>query len=129
MGKLLWPYPLVFIYPRWVIDMSVGWQYLFPAAALLAGLVLVWLHKRFGRGLPAAAGIFAVSLAPASGFFDVYPMRFSFVADHFVYHASLAFIAAVIGLSAALIGRAGRGGRIAGFVLVPAVLFALGAAT
>ncbi len=39
-GKLLWPWPLVFIYPRWHIDDTVAWQYLFPAAALALVLAL-----------------------------------------------------------------------------------------
>ena len=34
---------------------------------------------------------------PALGFFDVYPMRYSFVADHFQYLASIGVIAIVIG--------------------------------
>jgi tetratricopeptide (TPR) repeat protein len=35
---------------------------------------------------------FAGTLVPALGFFDVYPMRFSFVADHFQYLASAGLI-------------------------------------
>ncbi|HSW44580.1 MAG TPA: O-GlcNAc transferase, partial [Phycisphaerae bacterium] len=34
VGKLVWPVDLTFIYPRWRIDASVWWQYLYPAAAL-----------------------------------------------------------------------------------------------
>jgi protein O-mannosyl-transferase len=92
-GKLVWPHPLVFFYPRWTIDAHLGWQYLYPAAALavIAGL---WLARaRLGRGPLAAVLIFAGVLAPALGFFDVFPFRFSFVADHFQYHASVALIA------------------------------------
>ena len=40
-----------------------------------------------------AAVVFAVTLAPALGFVDVYPMRYSFVADHFQYHAAIAPLA------------------------------------
>ena len=36
---------------------------------------------------------FAGTLVPALGFFDVYPMRFSFVADHFQYLASAGLLA------------------------------------
>ena len=32
---------------------------------------------------------FAGTLFPALGFFNIYPFRFSFVADHFQYHASI----------------------------------------
>ena len=41
----------------------------------------------------AAVLIFAGVLTPALGFFDVYPFRFSFVADHFQYHAGIALLA------------------------------------
>jgi tetratricopeptide (TPR) repeat protein len=92
-GKLVWPHPLVFFYPRWTIDSSALWQYLYPAAAV-AVIVALWLARnRVGRGPLAAVLIFAGVLAPALGFFDVYPFIFSFVADHFQYHASVALVA------------------------------------
>src|SRR5207244_1762849 len=46
--------------------------------------------------LPAAGGAraaYVLTLAPALGFVNVYPMRYSFVADHFQYLASLPLIA------------------------------------
>lgn len=92
IGKLVWPSPLVFIYPRWTVDASVAWQWLFPLAglALLAGLLL-W--RRRSRGPLAAALLFAGSLFPVLGFFNVFPFLFSYVADHFQYLASLAVFA------------------------------------
>ena len=48
-GKLLWPQPLVFLYPRWEIDPSAWWQYLFPAAALALPVVLWLARGRIGR--------------------------------------------------------------------------------
>ena len=39
--------------------------------------------------------LFGVTLAPALGFVNVYPFKFSFVADHFQYLASIAVIALV----------------------------------
>ncbi len=99
-GKLVWPHPLVFLYPRWQIDTAVWWQHLFPVAALavLAGLWL--LRRRLGRGPAAAVMLFAGTLFPALGFIAVYPMRFSFVADHFQYLASIGLI--VLGVSLAV---------------------------
>ena len=92
-GKLAWPYPIIFFYPRWEIDARAPWQYLFPAAAV-AVIVALWLvRRRIGRGPLAAALIFAGVLAPALGFFNVYPFRYSFVADHFQYHACIALVA------------------------------------
>jgi len=89
LGKLAWPQPLTFTYPRWHIDSSVWWQYLYPAAAL-ALLACFWLlRRRFGPGPLVVALFFGGTLLPALGFIDVYPMRFSFVADHFQYLASI----------------------------------------
>ncbi len=92
-GKLFFPYPLIFFYHRWTIDPAVWWQYLFPLAAV-GVLVALWLARgRIGRGPLAAALIFGGVLLPALGYFNVYPFRFSFVADHFQYHASIALLA------------------------------------
>jgi len=83
MGKLVWPHPLIFIYSRWEIDARVWWQYLFPAAALALLAGLWFLRTRIGRGPFATALCFAAILGPALGFFDIYPFRYSYVADHF----------------------------------------------
>jgi tetratricopeptide (TPR) repeat protein len=59
---------------------------------------------------------------PALGFFDVYPMRYSFVADHFQYLASAVLIAlaASVGASALRSLAPGQGwpGRVAGGVVL-----------
>jgi tetratricopeptide (TPR) repeat protein len=91
-GKLLWPHPLIFSYPRWTID-AVHWQqYLFPLG--LFGLVgLLWfLRDKIGRGPLTAVLFFVGTLFPALCFFNIYPMLYSFVADHFQYAASLGLI-------------------------------------
>lgn len=93
--KLAWPYPLIFNYPRWSIDAKIWWQYLFPSAALALIGILWVLRQRIGRGPVTAILFFCGTLLPALGFFAVYPMVFSFVADHFQYHASLGLIALV----------------------------------
>jgi protein O-mannosyl-transferase len=91
--KLLWPVDLVFIYPRWHIDATAVWQYLFPAAFLLAA-VLFWQLRNRSRAPLAVLLYFTITLFPALGFFNVYPFRYSFVADHFQYLASIGPIAA-----------------------------------
>lgn len=111
LGKLLWPSPLVFIYPRWRIDAAASWQYLFPAAALAAVLVLWALRRRVGLGPLIAFLFFVGTLGPALGFVDVFPMRYSFVADHFQYLASLGPLALVAGLGSAAAARLTQGGR------------------
>lgn len=88
--KLVWPVELTFIYSRWTVDQSVGWQYLFPAAVLITVIALGLLAWRRGvRGPLAAFLFFAGTLFPALGFVNVYPFRYSYVADHFQYLASI----------------------------------------
>ena len=105
LGKLVWPAPLVFNYPRWRIDAGVWWQYVFPLGAAAAGTALFAARRRIGTAPLVAALFFAVTLLPALGFVDVFPMRYSFVADHFQYLASIGPIA----LAAALGTVATRG--------------------
>jgi tetratricopeptide (TPR) repeat protein len=109
-GKLLWPYPLIFSYPRWEIDAGQAWQWLFPIGVLASLLLLYLARGRWGRGPLVAVLFFVGTLFPALGFIDVYPMVFSFVADHFQYLASLGIIALVI-LGGAVWLRAHRSWR------------------
>ena len=104
LGKLLWPSGFVFIYPRWSIDAKAGWMCAYPVAALglLGAAWILWRFRRSARGPLAAALFFGGSLFPVLGFLNVYPFRFSFVADHFQYLASLGFFALVAGGAAAL---------------------------
>ncbi|MGB7159556.1 MAG: tetratricopeptide repeat protein, partial [Tepidisphaeraceae bacterium] len=90
--KLIWPHPLIFMYERWWIDPARLWQFAFPLAA--AGVVVsLWmLRHRLGRGPLVAALFFGGTLFPALGFVNVLPMRYSFVADHFQYLASLGLL-------------------------------------
>jgi tetratricopeptide (TPR) repeat protein len=88
LGKLYWPENLIFIYPRWNIDQTIWWQYLFPASAL-ALLAALWRLSRRYRGPLAAFLFYAVTLFPALGFFNVYSFRYSFAANHFLYLAGI----------------------------------------
>lgn len=113
LGKLIWPADLMFVYPRWTVDSSLWWQWLFVAAGLGLLAVLGWWCRR-ARGPLAAVLIFGGSLFPVLGFFNVYPFVFSYVADHFQYLASLAIFA----LTGAGFARLPRGAMLtAGFGL------------
>jgi Flp pilus assembly protein TadD len=104
-GKLIWPANLTFIYPRWQLDAADWRQYLFPAAAIIVVFALWAARHRLGRGPVTAVLIFVVTLMPALGFLDVYPMRYSFVADHFQYLAGTALIALAVAGASLLLGR------------------------
>jgi len=92
LGKLFWPADLVFIYPRWEIDQAGLWQYGYPAGVLLL-VAAAWAWRARSRAPLAALLAFIGTLFPALGFVDVYPFRFSYVADHFQYLASVPIIA------------------------------------
>ena len=123
LGKLFWPADLIFIYPRWTVDASQAWQWLFPlgALALLAGL---WLGRQ--RGAVAGLLFFAGTLFPALGFINVYPFTFSFVADHFQYLACAGILTLV---SAGFMSLAPRIPVWSGRLLVALLLAALGILT
>jgi len=89
LGKLAWPHPLIFVYPRWEIDAK-AWANDVPVVAIVGVLVgLGWFRDGPLRPVFFALTYFVVSLFPVLGFFDVYYFRFSFVADHFQYLASM----------------------------------------
>jgi Flp pilus assembly protein TadD len=125
-GKLAWPRDLTFIYPRWTVDAGALWQYAFPVTALAAILILWAARSRLGRGPLVAVLCFAGTLVPALGFFDVYPMRFSFVADHFQYLASAALLVLAGAVAAHMFQRICSPGAWTGPALGGAVLLILG---
>jgi tetratricopeptide (TPR) repeat protein len=106
VGKVLWPTDLTFLYPKWSLDGGSALQYLPVVAAAIVILALGLLHRKLGRGPVVAAGAFVVCLMPALGFFDQAPMRFTFVADHYAYLATLPLIALVVSAGARALGRA-----------------------
>jgi Flp pilus assembly protein TadD len=128
-GKLLWPHPLVFIYPRWRIDAADWAQYLPPAVVLAGFAALVFLAFRRRRHAPlAVALIYTGTLLPAAGIVDVYPFIYSYVADHFQYHAATALIAGI----AAVLAMAARRtvcSRASAAIAAAAFLLALGVLT
>jgi tetratricopeptide (TPR) repeat protein len=89
LGKLLWPHPLIFFYPRWQLDPKSPMQVATVALTLLLFATLWALRHRIGRGALTGFLFFAGTLVPALGFFNVYYFLFSYVADHFLYVASL----------------------------------------
>ena len=92
LAKLLWPQPLIFIYPRWAPDATYWASYL-PALAAAVAFILLWYYRRRLRPFFFAGAYFGVSLFPVLGFFNVYFFRYSFVGDHFQYLASMGALA------------------------------------
>lgn len=112
LATLVWPARLSFNYPRWHVDASDPLQWLYPAAAV-AAFLLTWRLRRRTRAPFAAFAFFAVTLAPALGFVNVFPFRYSFVADHFQYLACCGIFAFTGGaLAAAFAFRRGTATRV-----------------
>ncbi len=87
LGKLAWPHPLTFIYPRWA--PSAAPLAFLPFAAAAAGLAVLWWRRDRWRPAFVAAVFFLALLFPVLDFFAVYFFRYSFVGDHFQYLASM----------------------------------------
>jgi tetratricopeptide (TPR) repeat protein len=98
--KAIVPYPQAFFYERWdpktELDPSLLFNY-WPVAlcAFLAATVVV-LGVVVHRGVFIAASYFVITIFPALGLVDLWPMRYSFVADHFEYLAMLGILALAV---------------------------------
>ncbi|HMD61945.1 MAG TPA: tetratricopeptide repeat protein, partial [Opitutaceae bacterium] len=91
IGKLFWPKDLAFIYPRWRV--ASDWTWSLGIVALVAAVAALYALRNRSRAPLVAMLFFVGSLAPALGFFDVYPFIFSYVADHWQYLPCLGLIA------------------------------------
>lgn len=93
LSKVVWPVDLTFVYPRWEID-ATRWPAHLPNLALLLLLMSAWwFRKTWGRPVLFALTYFVVMLTPVLGFFDIYFMLYSLVADHYQYLAMIGPIA------------------------------------
>ncbi|MBI2825044.1 MAG: tetratricopeptide repeat protein [Planctomycetia bacterium] len=129
VGKLAWPHPLAFLYPRFAVDVPAWRQWLLFVAAISVPVALWLARGRIGRGPLAAVLIYVGVLAPALGFFNIYFTRFAQVADHFQYHASVAMIALAAAGAALVATRLPAGWRGIANATAAVVLVALAALT
>jgi Flp pilus assembly protein TadD len=94
-GKLFWPVNLTFSYPRWTINpvnpLAYGWL-----AAGIALCIAIYFARRFvGRSVEVAILFYVATLSPLLGFIMLYTFRYTFVADHYQYVASIGLFALV----------------------------------
>jgi len=108
LEKLVWPHPLMFMYPRWTISATDLLAYL-PVAATVIAFVILWLKRAsWGRAGLFVTGYFFILLFPILGFFNGAFFFYSFVNDHFQYLACmgpLALAAAGLHLAIARFGK------------------------
>lgn len=98
--KAVVPCKLTFIYPKWHIDESSFIYYL--PGLLLLGLFIILYNYRDGWGRPFffALSYYVIALFPVLGFFNIYFMKYSLVADHWQYTSIMGVIALSVGLGA-----------------------------
>jgi tetratricopeptide (TPR) repeat protein len=89
LAKLVWPAQLSFSYPRWPISTANPFDYLW-LLLIVATIIAVWFGRRyFGRGVEVALLYFVATPSPVLGFIMLYTFRYSWVADHYQYLASI----------------------------------------
>jgi protein O-mannosyl-transferase len=129
LGRLVWPHPLMFVYPRWEIHAAQPLAYL-PVLALFVVLFILWLNRKgWARPVLVALAYFLALLFPVLGFFNVYFFRYSFVADHFQYLASIGPLTLAAAGMATALGFWGKGNRFLKPALCGALLLTLGLLT
>lgn len=129
LHTLIFPSELVFIYPKWTVDVTDIVQWVYPAILLALLAVLFALRGKLGRGPIAAALFFLATLFPALGFFNIYPFQYSYVADHFQYLASSGIFALAAGAASIVMPNAGSLRRPAEAAVAAALIIVLGALT
>jgi protein O-mannosyl-transferase len=95
LSKILWPFHLSVVYPRWNIAPTLWLSYV-PGLILAGCLALFWWKREtWGRALLFGIGYFVVMLFPVAGFLDQAFFEVSLVADHFQYFAIVGVIALI----------------------------------
>jgi len=95
LGKIFWPSNLTFIYPQWQIDTANPTAYFWLISLIALAVTVYFARRLFGRSVEVAAVFFVTTLGPLLGFIMLYTFRYTFVADHYQYLASLGPIALV----------------------------------
>ena len=103
LKQLLFPVYISFFYPKWAVQTSSLLSYA-PVfvVMLLTGLAIFMIVRRDSQNVRILSFLwiaFLASLFPVLNIFYVYGMKFSFVADHWVYLATLPVFVA-LGLAA-----------------------------
>jgi tetratricopeptide (TPR) repeat protein len=93
LSKIFWPSDLTFIYPQWKIDPANLFDYVWLLMLAVAGVAIYFGRRFFGRSVEVAALFFVTTLSPLLGFIMLYTFRYTFVADHYQYLASIGAIA------------------------------------
>jgi tetratricopeptide (TPR) repeat protein len=93
LSKIVWPFRLTFIYPRWNISPADLLDYIWLLAGIAGCVAIYFLRRYFGRSVEVAVAFFVTTLSPVIGFIMLFTFRYTFVADHYQYLACIGPIA------------------------------------
>ena len=88
-SKLIWPVNLSFSYPRWTINAGNPLAYVWLVAGAGLGVAMLLVRRYVGRSVETATAFYLATLSPLLGFIMLYTFRYTFVADHYQYIASI----------------------------------------
>lgn len=118
--KTVFPLNLSFVYPRWEIDASSLVSFV-PILILVSLLIILFMYRNsWGSPFLFGLGYFVVTLFPVLGFFNIYFMKYSLVADHWQYTSIIGIIALLVGIGAREYERRNSSRRVV--MIVVAVL-------
>jgi tetratricopeptide (TPR) repeat protein len=121
LSKLIWPYNLTFIYPRWNISPQHPLDYTWLLAGIILCAAIYFVRRNVGRSAEVAAAFFVATLSPVLGFIMLFTFRYTFVADHYQY---LACIGPIALFSAGVFSLAGVFKQYRAFILSAALVVA-----
>jgi Tfp pilus assembly protein PilF len=95
LGKFLFPYQLVPLYPRWDVPTEAWWFACLLLLLLVAMAVLIYHRNRTDRLILWGLLFFLINVLPVSGLVSFGYMAHSFVADHLLYLPMVGLVLAV----------------------------------
>ncbi len=128
-SKLIWPVNLTFTYPRWTINPADPRAYLWLLGEIGLAAAIFFSRRRAGRSVAAGFVFYVATLSPLLGFVMLATFRYSFVADHYQYIASIGPLALVAAGITGWFGRSPNVRRFAKPLSCGILLLALGILT
>ncbi|MEJ2587951.1 MAG: tetratricopeptide repeat protein [Deltaproteobacteria bacterium] len=123
--KALFPLNLSLVYPRWETGEPSVIGFL-PLIGLLVVLgVFYYRRDTWGKPLLFGLGYFVLMLLPVLGFFNIYFMKYSLVADHWQYTSIIGIIALIVGILAFRYYRWTKRGRQASIIIAVLLIISL----
>lgn len=99
--KIIWPEPLMFIYPKWEISFTSMLQCLYLSSVLLIFVLLIVKRNSIHKGVMATFLYYCLTIAPVSGLLDFQNLSLTYVADHFQYLPSIGLLAFFVNVAIA----------------------------